>query len=136
MFLKRVHKWWQSRRYFVIADPNDTSITLSKYLFEHIRKTAKEGDPARVFVFAIPQDKTYGFMLNPKIEQETILCDIQVNDKHKTIGFETLCPTVSQIFYDYGLKHDKAVKLSVSIKTTRLGNYYYQFDRPNANGIR
>lgn len=129
MIFKKVKKWWQSLRYYVIADPADNSVTLSKALFNHIKDNAHEGDEARVFVFKVEQ--SYGFMTNPGIEQPTQMCDIQYNDKYQCIGFETLCPSVGHILYNYGLKATERVKLSVSICHTAQGKLYYQFDKPH-----
>ena len=53
MIIKKLKTWWQSRNYYVIADGNDNSITLSKRLFLHIKGKAKKGDAAQVFVFRI-----------------------------------------------------------------------------------
>ncbi len=124
-------------RYYVIADPADNSVTLSKKLFEHIRKNSKEGDAARVFVFKISGTQTYAFCVNPELEQPTQMCDIQYNDRYRCIGFETLCPSVGRIFFDYGLPSNKRVKLSVLVQTAPDGLIYYQFNKPqNAKRIR
>ena len=133
--IKKIIQWWRSLRYYVIADPADNSITLSKRLFHHIKDNAAEGDAPAVFVFRIPEDGTFGFMLNPGIEQPTQMCEIQYNGKHKCVGFESLCPSVGRIFYDYGLEDDKTVVLSVSVRKIN-GKIYYQFDRPDAKHIR
>lgn len=135
MILAKLKLLWQSVRYYVIADPADNSITLSKHLFRHIKNNAGIDDDARVFVFHIPDAAAYGFMVNPKIEKPTQLCDIQYNGKYRCIGFETLCPSVGTIFYSYGLPADKRVKLSVSVRNAN-GKIYYQFDKPNAKHIR
>ena len=134
--MKKIMQWWRSLRYYVIADPTDNSITLSKRLFHHIKDNAAEGDAPTVFVFRIPENGTFGFMLNPGIQQPTQLCEIQYNGKHKCVGFESLCPSVGRIFYDYGLVGDsKSVILSVSVRKIN-GKTYYQFDRPDAKHIR
>ena len=86
MIFKKIKNWWQSLRFYAIADPADNSVTLSKALFSHIKSNAKEGDEARVFVFRV--DKAYGFMANPDIEQPTQMCDIQYNEKYRCIGFD------------------------------------------------
>ncbi len=135
MILSKLKQLWQSVRYYVIADPADNSITLSKHLFRHIKDNAAAGDAARAFVFRIPDADTFGFMINPKIEKPTQLCGIQYNGKYRCIGFVTLCPSVGRIFYSYGLPAAGRVKLSVSIRKTN-GKIYYQFDRPNAKHIR
>lgn len=132
----KLKQWWQSLRFYVIADPTDNSVTLSKQLFRHIQRSAKEGDKAGVFVFRIPDKDAFGFMVNPTIEQPTQLCDIQYNNKYKCIGFETLCPTVGSIFYHYALPAHQRIKLSVSVHKTTSGITYYQFDKPNEKYIR
>lgn len=143
MVFSKIKKWWQSLRFYVIADPADNSITLSKVLFNHIKDNAEEGDEARVFVFRVNGTQQYGFMVNPHIEQPTQMCDIQYNDKYRCIGFETLCPSVGQILYEYGLQATKRVKLSVSVHLTwqEKDNFvepkiYYQFDKPDEKYIR
>ena len=50
MIISKLKLWWQSLLYYVIADPADNSITLSKRLFLHIKNNARKSDAARVFV--------------------------------------------------------------------------------------
>lgn len=135
MVFRKLYRWVRSFRYFVIADPADNSVTLSRRLFQHIRGKAKKGDSPRVFVFRIAENGAFGFMLNPDIDKPTQMCDIQYNDKYRCIGFETLCPSVGRIFYEYGLP-DHRVKLSVSVCETTNGKIYYQFEKPHAKHIR
>ncbi|MGN0032450.1 MAG: hypothetical protein ACI358_01520 [Candidatus Limimorpha sp.] len=136
--VKKIIKWCNSLRYYVIADPNDNSITLSKALFNHIKSNAKGSDAARVFVFRINTTQLYGFMANPSIKQSTYMCDIQYNDKYRCIGFETLCPSVGQILYDYGLPATQCIKLSVTPQHTQDNKrqIYYQLDKPDEKHIR
>ena len=134
MIIDKLKKLWNSCRFYVIADPADNSITLSKALFLHIKKNAGKGDVARVFVFRVGPD--FGFMINPDIVQPTQLCDIQYNDRHRCIGFESLCPSVGKIFFDYNLPATTPVKLSVALCQTPQGKLYYQFLRPNEKLIR
>ena len=122
--------WLQSLHCYVIADPKDNSITLSKRLFAHIRRNANGDGMAKVFVFFVPSESRYAFMVNPNIEQETQMCEIQYNATYKCIGFETLCPTIGKIFYDYGLPADKPMRLQVSVKKTVNGEIYYQIREP------
>lgn len=130
----RIKNWWRSLRYYVIADPSDNSITLSKALFNHMKNNANEGDDARVFVFRV--EDVYGFMVNPGITQPTQMCDIQYNDKYRCVGFETLCPSVGQILYSYHLPAKQKVKLSVRICRTNKDKVYYQIERPNGKHLR
>ncbi|MCL1609505.1 hypothetical protein [Marseilla massiliensis] len=137
IFTKLINKW-RSLRYYVIADPSDNSVTLSKRLFFHMKKCAESSgvDGASVFVFRIPQGGTFGFMLSPEISEPTQLCQIQYNGKYRCIGFETLCPSVGRIFFEYGLPALRPVKLSVSVRQTPQGKTYYQFDLPTHKTIR
>ncbi len=123
-------RWYRHRALFVIADPSDNSITLSRALFDHMDVMSQQ--QAKAFVFTVPcgsatgkshsarrvsAGKRYAFILNPQLEQPTQLCDIQYNSKHRSIGFESLCPTVNRIFYDYAIQASSPVKLSVEIAT-------------------
>lgn len=136
MIIKKIKTWWQSIRYYVIADPNDNSITLSKALFKHIKNNALGSDAAQVFVFKIENNDLFGFIVNPDIKTPTQMCDIQYNDKYRCIGFETLCPSVGKILYDYNLGAMQRVKLSISIhRTIEQNKIYYQFDKPNEKHI-
>mgnify|MGYP007012483212 CR=1 FL=1 len=123
LWLMRVWRWYRHRSLYVIVDPADNSVTLSRGLFDHMDVINKE--EAKVFVFhlcnAVTENKDrsgalYAFTLNPDIKQPTQLCDIQYNSKYHSIGFETLCPTVNRILYDYALPNCKT-KLSVEPAT-------------------
>lgn len=136
--IDRIKLWYQSIRLYVIVDPTDNTVTISERLFLHLKENASENDIARVFTFAVAKNN-YGFMVNPILEVEEPeyhLYNIQYNDKHKSIGFQTLCPSVGKILYDYNLPPDKSVKLSVSVHRTALNKIYYLFDKPNAKHIR
>ena len=136
MIFNKITKWWQSFRFYIIADPADNSVTLSKALFNHMKDNAHEGDEARIFVFKITDSSSFGFMTNPSIEQPTQMCNIQYNGKYRCIGFETLCPSVGQILYTYGLNASQRVKLSVSVCRTVQGKVYYQIERRHEKHIR
>ena len=134
--MDKIKLWLQSRRCHVLADPADNSLTLSKRLFGHIRRNTKGDGMAKVFVFFVPSEDRYAFIVNPNIEQETQMCEIQYNAKHKCIGFETLCPTVGRMFYDYGLPADKPTRLPVSVKKTVNNEIYYQIRKPYEKHFR
>lgn len=121
--LNHIYNMLFHRSMYIIADPRDNSITLSRRLIR--RMGVMKAEQAKVFVFKT-NDKyqRYAFTLNPKLPEPTQLCDIQYNTKHRCIGFETLCPTVNKIFYDYRLPLAKAAKLSVRIRTIRHITYY------------
>ena len=121
--LNNIYNMLFHRSMYIIADPRDNSITLSRRLVR--RMGVMKAEQAKVFVFKT-NDKyqRYAFALNPQLTEPTQLCDIQYNTKHRCIGFETLCPTVNKIFYDYRLPLAKAVKLSVRSRTLRHITYY------------
>ena len=125
--LRRIRRWLHRWTMFVIADPKDNSITFSKALCKHMR--VMELDAAKVFVFRITEDDTFGMMLNPELEMPTQLADVQYNSKHKCIGIESLNPTVNRIFYDYQMPHDGKAKLSVEVCETN-GKTFYKINRP------
>lgn len=134
--LKKLIKWWRNRLNFVIVDPDDNSVTLSRSLFNHIKKLSEEDDlPPKLFVFYIPATQCYGFTLDPQFTRPTQLADIQYNSKYKCIGFETLNPTVAKILYDYDVpQYHKPCKLSVTIQMNH--RCYYQIERPHEKFTR
>lgn len=129
----KLFNWLFSRSLYVIADPMDNSVTLSQRLFKRLHVFDK--DEAKVYVFRIPIENVYAFTLNPAFDTPTQLCDIQYNEKHKCVGFESLVPTVNRIFYDYGLPHHKKCKLSVK-EYYAHGIVYYKICKPYDRGIR
>lgn len=132
---KKIQNWYCSLRLYVIVDPTDNSVTLSKKLFSHIRKYSDKADKAVVFVFRMSDSGLFAFMVNPNITKPTQLCDIQYNDKYKCIGFETLNPSVGRILYDYNLPAEGKCKLSVSVKEIN-NKLYYQIDKPSKHEQR
>jgi len=117
-------KYWLNRHdCFLIADATDNSLTFSKALCKKL-DVFNITNPS-IFVFSIPSEKKYGFTLDHQFKDNTQLSTIQYNEKYKTIGIETLCPTVNRIFYDYGLPVNSKCKLSVVEKKTKQGNITY-----------
>ena len=132
--LKRLSLWWRSIRffrYYVIADSNDNSITFSRKLYKHIELSSHCDDRAQVYMFKIPAWDTYGFKVNPDLNNRNAqLADIQYNEKYKTIGFESLLPSVNRIFHDYGLPFGQKMKLTVTIRQLGNGKIFYNIERP------
>lgn len=130
--LRKLLSWIRNRRNFVILDAADSSVTLSRALFNHIKKTHGdiEGEP-KVFVFYVPVARAYGFSLSvPK--EPTQLATIQYNSKYKCVGFETLNPTVARILYDYRVKEfNKPCKLTVTPEKTSTGRLFYVIEHPH-----
>ena len=131
MIINKIKTWWRSLTFYVIVDPHDNSVTISKHLFRHIKK---HNNATNIFVFRL-STKEYGFIVNPDIQQATQYCEIQYNEKYKCIGFETLCPSVGLICYDYDLPIDKPLRLSVVVEKLS-DKTYYKMIKPNAKHIR
>lgn len=114
-------RWLGNMRLYVIADSTDNSVTFSKDLFRML--DVMDQDEAKVFVFHLCNacsevpgrwaGRIYAFTVNYPFAQETQQGEIQYNAKYRSIGFESLCPTVNQIFYDYSLPAMTKAKLSV-----------------------
>ena len=126
-------RWLASMRLYVIADSTDNSVTFSRDLFRML--DVMDEAEAKVFVFRLcnaPHEEKeggwngniYAFTVNYPFSQETQVADIQYNPKHRCIGFECLCPTVNQIFYDYGLPAMSKAKLSVIPDRRKTMKYY------------
>ena len=131
--LNNILRWWRSIRffrYFVIADGSDNSITLSRKLYKHIELLSHKSGTPKVFVFKVKSWQSYGFSINPPLEQETELADLQYNEKYRTIGFQSLCPSVQSIFYSYGLPADAKIKLTVTVHPLNGDTVFYNIERP------
>lgn len=151
--IKKIKQWltsilqaYRNSGMYVIADARDNSITFSKRLFKHMHVFEK--DEANAYVFRLCNacveegsnlsGDIYAFIINPPFQQETQLGAIQYNAKHKCIGFESLCPTVNRIFYDYGIPADKpVVKLDIRpVCGDSVNNPYYIILPPHDNTTR
>ncbi len=136
MILKNIfsktRQWWDNRKYYVIADSRDNSVTLSQALFTHIKNNTSDKNNTDVFVFRIEETGHYGFIINPTFDTPTQITTIQHNPKYKCIGFETLNPTVARIIYDYAIyENDKPCKLTVTVhRLVNDGRYYYRIEKP------
>lgn len=129
--LKKLLSLFHRHGLYVIADARDSSLTLSKGLCKAIGVYNLDENKVLVCSLSGHSVPTYGFILNPKLETETQLSEIQYNSKHKCIGFETLCPTVNRIFYDYGLPAYSICKLSVKAAIAGDGTRYFIICNPH-----
>lgn len=121
------------RRLYVVLDPADSSVTLSRGLFSHIRKAHGDdsGPAPKVFVFYVPALNLYAFSVGASMDGPAQLADIQYNSKYRTVGFETLNPTVARIFYDYRIRpHNRPCRLRVTPAKPDVGHPFYIIDQP------
>lgn len=127
MRIKDIINRLRYRGMYVIIDPTDDSVTLSKRLYKRMDKECR-GKLDTVYVFTAEGE--YAFCCNP-IEHGWLdkdckapLPHIQYNAKYKCIGFYSGCPSVNRIVYDYGLPLSK-VKVTVC-PTEANGIRYYR----------
>lgn len=122
------------RRYYIIADTTDDSVTLSRSLYRHIRsRLDASATEAKAFVFFVPHNNTYGFVINYPHSKPTIEAPILYNAKFKSIGFQATCPSVNRIFYDYHIQDHLKAKLLIHIKHLPNGTIYYEIQPPRRN---
>lgn len=122
--IRKLIKRWRDAHMYITVDPQDNSISFSKRLFRYITRHAKTDAQAQAYVFRIPERNAYAFVISPDSDQPLWpLCNIQVNDQHHTIGFESLCPTVNRICYEYDLPLGPT-KLSVDIQHIAIQTTY------------
>lgn len=122
--------WFETRRLYVIADASDSSITISRKLYKAM--DIENADDIRIFVFKV--NDGFGFSVNweETNSEDVQFSALQFNSKYKTIGFETLNPTVARMFYDFNLPSGiTKCKLTVS-KEIINGRIYFKIHRPCA----
>lgn len=137
MYICREMNWnpfkrWKAMKDYVVADPSDNCLTLSKHLYESMRLL--DYDDIRVLTFRTP-DGGYGFCINPEQyrdvrTEDSVFVPMMFDTKGKTVGFESRCPTLNRVFYDWGLPIDRPVKLSVETVETKSGQTVYMIKRP------
>lgn len=110
-------------------DPTDNSVTICEALYDDMTDHDRKVDE-KIFVFYIPLTREYAFMVGAKFDQETQLTELQYNPKTRTVGFETLNPTVVRICYDYGLELEKPT--TVGVEKRRTGDMEYYVLKPAA----
>lgn len=107
------------RNLYVTLDPNDNSVTFSPNLWRLIKKRIDAEGKSKIIVFSshiTPDELAYGFQLNPHLEKETQLADVQYNSKYDCHGFECLIPTVNRILFDYGIRsHTEPQRLAIKV---------------------
>lgn len=120
------------KKCFAILDAADNSVTFSKKLCKKL--DVFNLDNARIITFKLAGSELYAFSVNPVLDEDTALSEIQYNSKHRCIGYEALCPTVNRIFYDYGIPAGTICKLSVTPAIIHGQNdsdvHYFIFEKP------
>lgn len=113
---------WFARSMFVVIDGRGNSLTLSSKLYKHMDVASHSS--RKVFVFAV--DNTFGFCFqdNDKGLEGAAVCELAINERFNSIGFDLVNPTAAQILYKFNLPADGAYKFSVRPCTTGDLHYY------------
>lgn len=108
----------------IVADPEDSTITLSKWLCRHARIIESETETRAVIVKA---DGQYALAFNPDIDEETLktLPKVQYCGKTRTIGFQTNYPTVTAMMYELGMQENKPQTMKAQPRKAPNGVNYY-----------
>jgi|WetSurMetagenome_2_1015567.scaffolds.fasta_scaffold11874_6 hypothetical protein len=104
-----------------LADLRDSSITVNRKLF-----TLLGGGKEKILVFRERGTKNYCLCtVSDKWleENHTQVCFFQYNEKFKSIGFTSICPTVSSIFYETGIT-EETHKFRLKRVETKDRTYY------------
>ncbi len=124
------------RGLYVLVDGRDNSVTLSRGLYSLLeRKHLRQGKGKKAVALVFRAGEDYAFTVNPELPEgaQVQLCEVQYNPLYKQVGFETLCPTVNRIAYDYGVPYDRQVRLDVVPRKAGSTEYYAMLN-PIKNG--
>lgn len=135
-FILRVVNKILRRNFYVIMDPDDNSITVSRDLYHHIDRNFK--DAIDVFMFRVPASGHYAFTINPVqegwLDEEELhgnaegkgspaVSDLSYNSLNRCIGFAAACPTVNLMLTEWDMP---LVKVKVPVKVRKFeDNIYY-----------
>lgn len=129
--------WWDGIGLYVILDPSDNSVTLSEYLFEHMRRHAVKGEEAVVCMSRTSDTLRFAFIegvpdgVTATKEQIRLLCPpIQYNEKTRTVGFSPNFPTVTAMLNDWNAPHDKCLACSIRIRRLPSHRCLYEIIPP------
>lgn len=128
-----IRRFLANHRLSVVIDPNDNSVTFDPPLVRALR--ILEQTQAFIHTFTVKRHgRTYfAFALNPPcINPEECFCsEVQIDDQTGDIGYESLCPTVSRICFDYCLPAQAKSRLSVKrLRSKGKGAFDYYIILP------
>lgn len=130
LMIRKIINWFKLRRqYYIIADASDNSMTVNRKLYKAM--DVENTDDIRILMFRV--EDCFGFIIN---SEETKTDDVhystlQYNSKHKSIGFETLNPTVNRMFYDFKFP-GTITKCKLSVTKEKIkGRIYFKIHNPN-----
>lgn len=104
---------------FVTIDQIDSFVAPSPDLLRDMGNPV-EGK-TRIFVFREKGDDAFCFCIDPKLKTPTQINTV-LRDPDHGLGFETLKPTASYIFYQYGIDRRK---VRLAVERRQLGKLAY-----------
>lgn len=115
-------RWMDEHTCRVLIDGNDNSVSMSKGLIKAAGIFDKDIEGALIVRLVSTGEYAIVFKQNGD-ERIPMANAIQYNSKYKSIGFESLTPTVNRILNDYNLPLMSRQTLWVKRKTTNI-NYW------------
>lgn len=130
----KLTNFWRNIRFancFIIADPRDNSISFSRALFRNISKNYKDTSNAKAIIVNLGLPQSFGIVINPAVSSNVAVADIQYNNKFRTIGFESLSPSVNALLYHLGIIDiSTPVRLSVIPASCGRSQLFYKIISP------
>ena len=112
-------RWMDERTCRVLIDGSDNSVSMSKGLIKAAGIFDKDIEGALIVRLVSTGEYAIVFKQNGD-ERIPMANAIQYNSKYKSIGFESLTPTVNRILNDYNLTLMSKQTLWVKKKTTSI----------------
>lgn len=126
-FLARAWRALSTRSY-VIIDPRDSSLTMSRRLWRDVEAEAEARGLSlnRVYVFALANEKkgkSYAFCVDPKQfadVEDAAFVPVQMDVRTKHVGFALTLPTGAWVCMDYAGQAEKPLRVAVRKTTEQL----------------
>lgn len=111
-------RWMDEHTCRVLIDGSDNSVSLSKGLLKQSGILTKDTEGALIVRLVSTDEYAIVFKQqgDARLDEMKMVNSIQYNSKYKTIGFESLTPTVNRILNDYNLPLMSKQKLWVKHK--------------------
>lgn len=120
------------RRFYVVLDARANSVTISRAVYDRMRRMLH--DNTEIVVFRAADTGLYCFSLYEEFlllrDVPCITVPLQYNEQYRTIGFCSESPSVTAVCNAYGLPFDRMVRLSVFPRRSAHGETFFEIQRP------
>ena len=115
-------RWMDEHTCRVLIDGSDNSVSMSKGLIKAAGIFDKDIEGALIVRLVSTGEYAIVFKQqgDTRLDEVKVVNSIQYNSKYKSIGFESLTPTVNRILNDYHLPLMSKQKLWVKHKKTNI----------------